>query len=105
MASCYCSLAGTKACRYCSNNPNAETPPVLRTNTVFTTDTVLITGIKTNADRIRAMTDEELAYMLVDIGECDRRCPAKTDTCIFSDSTCRMAWLDWLKQEVDDETN
>lgn len=54
----------------------------------------------TNADRIRSMTDEELAYMLVDIGECDRRCPAKLDDCIFSDSSCRSAWLDWLKSPV-----
>lgn len=54
---------------------------------------------QTNADRIRAMTDEEIADFLCDIGECDRRCPAKDDDCIFSDSTCRIAWLGWLKQE------
>ena len=55
----------------------------------------------TNADRIRAMTDEKLADMLVDIGECDRRCPAKLGYCIFSDSSCRSAWLDWLQQEAE----
>lgn len=55
---------------------------------------------QTNADRIRAMSDEELANMLVDIGECDKRCPAKLDDCIFSDSSCRSAWLDWLQQEA-----
>lgn len=52
-----------------------------------------------NADHIRAMTDEEIADFLCDIGECDRRCPAKIGDCIFSDSTCRSAWLDWLKEE------
>ena len=55
----------------------------------------------TNGDKIRAMTDEELADFLCDIGECDRRCPAKIGDCIFSDSTCRGAWLDWLKQEAE----
>ena len=52
----------------------------------------------TNADRIRSMTDEEIADFLRDIGECDRRCPAKIGDCIFSDSTCRIAWLEWLKE-------
>ena len=56
--------------------------------------------IQTNADRIRNMTDEEIADFLCDIGECDRRCPAKIGDCIFSDSTCRIAWLEWLKEEV-----
>lgn len=55
---------------------------------------------KTNADKIRSMTDEELAYMFVDIAECDRQCPAKLDNCIFSDSLCKDAWLDWLKREI-----
>ena len=56
----------------------------------------------TNADRIRSMSDAEIADFLCDIGECDRRCPAKIGDCIFSDSTCRSAWLDWLKEEVSD---
>lgn len=55
---------------------------------------------QTNADRIRQMSDEELADMLVDIGECDRRCPAKLGDCIFSDSSCRSAWIGWLKSTV-----
>lgn len=54
---------------------------------------------QTNADRIRAMSDAEKADFLCDIGECDRRCPAKIGDCIFSDSNCRSAWLDWLEQE------
>jgi hypothetical protein len=36
-------MAGTLACRSCTNNPNADTPPVVRTNTVTATDKVLIT--------------------------------------------------------------
>jgi hypothetical protein len=52
------------------------------------------------ADRIRSMTDEEIADFLRDAGQCDRRCPAEVGDCIFSDSACRIAWLAWLKQEV-----
>ena len=46
MSYCCCSLAGTAACRTCSNNPNAETPPPVRTNTLVSVDSVLITGCK-----------------------------------------------------------
>ena len=44
----------------------------------------------TNADRIRAMTDEELAEWLTE-------CPRKLR--IYSEP----AWADWLAEEVDDE--
>lgn len=89
---CCCSLAGTKACYYCSNNPNAETPPIVRTNTAFTTNPVLITGIKTNADRIRSMTDEELAEWLKNI-----------DTAYEPETiVSQRGWIDWLKQEVEE---
>lgn len=43
---------------------------------------------KTNADRIRAMTDEELAEFIRD-QIIDRNIGIPTET-----------WLDWLKQEV-----
>ena len=39
----------------------------------------------TNADKIRAMTDEELAYFMANIEPCRE-----------------SAWLDWLKQEAND---
>ena len=64
MTACFCSLAGTAACRTCSNNPFAETPPPVRTYTVSATNPVLFAGQKTNADRIRQMSDEELANTL-----------------------------------------
>jgi len=57
---------------------------------------------RTNGDNLRAMSDEELAQWLCDVGECDRRCPAKIGDCIFSDSACIGAWLDWLKEEAKD---
>ena len=50
---------------------------------------------KTNADRIRSMTDEELAGWLRDFGDCDglnRRCKGFWK--------CKECWLDWLKEEA-----
>ena len=47
---------------------------------------------KTNADRIRAMSDEELAMVFGE--DCaDRECPEHRES-------CRKCWLDWLKQEA-----
>ena len=43
MSSCCCSLAGTAACRSCSNNPYADFPPTVRTNTVTVTDRTFYT--------------------------------------------------------------
>jgi len=53
----------------------------------------------TNADRIRQMTDEELAeYLGTDLDGCVGR------KCVIDDNTdCQKCWLDWLKQEVDEE--
>lgn len=45
--------------------------------------------IKTNADRIRAMTDEELADYL------------RWHNDLYSRNG--MDWLDWLKEEIEDE--
>lgn len=56
---------------------------------------------RTNADRIRAMTDEELAeFMCHNVSN-------GTVNCAFCTAAefCRMGhngWLDWLKQEVED---
>lgn len=60
----------------------------------------------TRADRLRSMTDEELARYL-----CPYRCPSaqieyecakKTET---EERDCKKCWLDWLKQEVDDDNH
>ena len=59
----------------------------------------------TNADKIRAMTDEELAKILC------RICPPEkspTETCFYAigdnkdgvDCVDELCWLDWLKQEA-----
>lgn len=63
----------------------------------------------TNADRIRAMTDEELAEWLAKqeykkptfdgwLPLCNHVMGAK----ICHENGCKECWLDWLKQEVSD---
>lgn len=56
----------------------------------------------TNADRIRAMTDEELANLINRIEP--KFCHDGWDYMIGcdEDKDCVMCWLDWLKQEVED---
>ena len=58
----------------------------------------------TNADKIRTMTDEELAAWHNHVSaSCDymlhRKCEA-VDYCV--NGACKKAWLDWLKQEVEE---
>ena len=98
MAVCCCSLAGTSACKSCVNNPFCDWQPPVRTYTVSATDPVLITGRKTNADRIRSMTDEELAEWIADYTDC--LCKIHKDGCSKTKETCVATWFDWLKQEV-----
>jgi len=56
----------------------------------------------TNADRIRAMTDDELAEWLSDMHD-SVTCP--NGGAINCNPSCKRCWLDWLKEEVDDATN
>lgn len=62
---------------------------------------------KTRADRIRAMTDEELAELLTDVAKksADKLCESLKSVEVDL-SNCNFhilyeAHLDWLKQEVD----
>ena len=56
----------------------------------------------TNGDRIRAMSDEELAYWMTHLHE-DGHC--LNERCqIFLDKTCDECVLDWLKQPAKEET-
>lgn len=55
----------------------------------------------TNADRIRAMTDEELTDLFISVG--DGSTPEKM---VFSARDMKFEqqmWLRWLQREVDDE--
>lgn len=55
---------------------------------------------QTNADRIRAMSDEELADLTIrEIGYC-----APTGDCEKTSNDCKACWLDWLKQPVEEGT-
>ena len=59
---------------------------------------------QTNGDRIRAMTDEELANFLFPLGSC----PIIADGLPFNESAdcaddCEKCWLDWLKKEVESD--
>ena len=53
-----------------------------------------------NADRIRNMTDEEIADLFTDdiTGDSTFSCPVFRTSCVGVD--CRECLLDWLKQEV-----
>ena len=56
----------------------------------------------TNADRIRAMSDEELAGWLS--GEFSKDCDVCPDFIYAGNCpSCSKKWLNWLKQEVNDE--
>lgn len=53
---------------------------------------------KTNADRIRSMTDEELANCITD-DLCDRVCHSP----LSCDGNCEIQVLAWLKHEASDD--
>ena len=57
----------------------------------------------TNADRIRTMTDEELAEMFERwITNCDCNFTPCVEYCdMFDGKTCKERWLCWLKKAVD----
>ncbi len=62
MSVCCCSLAGTAACRSCSNNPYADFPPTVRTNTVTVTDKIFYAQEKIKAKWIKADTHNYLWF-------------------------------------------
>ena len=55
---------------------------------------------ESNADRIRSMTDEELANLFgVWVADCDNNDVPCKEYCSYYKS-CGDAWLAWLKEEV-----
>ena len=103
MSVCVCSLAGTAACKYCACNPNAEVPPTVCT---FTTSTASAPKDypffkmreerpQTNADRIRDMTDEELAAKIEELCQY-----TFMQISVYAKPFGKAEWLDWLKKEV-----
>lgn len=55
---------------------------------------------QTNADRIRAKTDEELAEFLNDVNQCSCSHAMEKSPCDGKDCPC---WLDWLRSPVEGE--
>lgn len=80
---------GNVKCEHCthsSTNPPSNWEPIPN---------------QTHGDRIRAMSDEELADFLCSISTaecCDRSCPAR-DMCDYGD----MGLIKWLKQPAKEE--
>lgn len=56
---------------------------------------------KTHADKLRAMTDEELAMLLDDVQKCNIRSEIFDDCCDCMSDLCWKCWLEWLRQEAD----
>lgn len=57
---------------------------------------------KSNADKIRSMTDEELAEFFQNTTFCDS-CFIFKNGCGTEEYSCEQRWLDWLKQEEKDD--
>ena len=56
---------------------------------------------QTNADRIRNMSDEELAEFLAYNAYCEECYVEKDDSCCYPDGTCKQKHLDWLQSEAE----
>lgn len=54
----------------------------------------------TNGDRIRAMTDEELAKFISEFDVCDKR--THEECTISYCGVCNQCTLDWIQQEAED---
>ena len=57
---------------------------------------------KTNADRIRNMSDEKLASLFGSTCDCDNGCCFIRNKGVSCMNGCEAAWLEWLKKEVED---
>lgn len=62
--------------------------------------TETMSGTITNAQRIRNMTDEELAKFLADCNDCASCYLDEPSNCGIEE-TCAEAFLEWLKQPVE----
>ena len=60
---------------------------------------------KTNADRIRAMTDEELATMLKDYKDCSKNCIISNGKHCYQICEEESVLLKWLQQSVEEDGN
>ena len=56
---------------------------------------------QTNADRIRNMSDEELAEFLAYNAYCEECYVKNDDSCCYPDGTCKQKLLEWLQSEAE----
>ena len=97
----YCS--GTKECDACScggDKTKCDFYPDIKRKAIYE-----LKGIKTNADKIRNMADEELADYLIKLTEIIRTCDIcgslyiEGDDC-NCDCDCKAGVLRWLKTKI-----
>jgi len=99
---CCCSMVGTKSCAMCSNNPYAD--PTRHFSYYIRAEYACKfkeNKPKTNADRIRAMSDEELTAFIFTTRLCDTVCPPIDDRGNICIKDCVKCVGNWLKQECD----
>ena len=56
---------------------------------------------QTNAERIRNMTDDELAEFLAYNAYCEECYVKKDDSCCYPDGTCKQKHIEWLQSEAE----
>ena len=84
-----CENAGNYLCSICTRTLNDFFSPKIRTN----------------GDKIRSMTDEELAHLIGEYVTCEN-CLAHSDACEMEYEpadvpTCEQIWLSWLKEDTE----
>ena len=67
-------------------------------------DSVTTANPKTNADKIHAMSDDELAVLLEGCICPKEPCPDIDRDTPTDKKRCTTCWLEWLKQEVKNNT-
>lgn len=104
-----------KNCRFCiyAHSMRGKEEPYCERHSKWIGDTllcseweaVIVPKPKTNADKIRSMTDEKLAEFIYKsgYGSCPQIpvCPQfASGKMPYTEDKCKACWLDWLKQEV-----
>lgn len=56
---------------------------------------------ETNLERIRNMTDDELAEFLAYNAYCEECYVKKDDSCCYPDGTCKQKHIEWLQAEAE----
>lgn len=87
-------------CNDCAERTRCDMAEIGRSPLAISTCYCYKKGNPTNADRIRTMSDEELAKYFSSIAECDH-CQNELDReCCVNEDVCINRWLEWLKSEA-----